>query len=230
MTGALDSVLRAALARSPLLEKAASETLDSLVSAGSLKKYQKGTYLFHQGDKASEVFLLWSGRVEVSSPAPSGGRKLHGFLDPPQLFGELSVVGDMTRTASVLAVEDSTAWAVASNVWLDVAIADEAVSRSLLRALAQQFQEHEGLIDDLLFLDLRGRVAKRLLGLGRREGDDADLRTDEITQNDLASLCGGTRENVTRVLSSLTKRGTIERVGHHYVLHDTEHLKRLASA
>ena len=71
-------------------------------------------------------------------------------------------------------------------------------------------QSHEAFVDDLLFLDLKGRVAKRLLQLATPSsttpGDGVVIPA--VTHADLASLCGGSRENVTRVLSDLQRGGS----------------------
>jgi CRP-like cAMP-binding protein len=86
----------------------------------------------------------------------------------------------------------------------------------------------------LLFLDLKGRVSKRLLllaGVGPdapRPAPDAVPTTRDISQADLAALCGGSRENVNRVLSELQRRGMVERRGRRYALTDVPALRRLA--
>jgi CRP-like cAMP-binding protein len=50
-----------------------------------------------------------------------------------------------------------------------------------------------------------------------------------VTHADLASLCGGSRENVTRILSEFAKRGLVVRDGRRYVLSNVAGLRRLAS-
>ena len=106
------------------------------------------------------------------------------------------------------------------------------MTRELLRALAGQVQSHEAFAEDLLHLDLKGRVAKRLLQLAAAgRGDppvDGVLVPLTMTHGDLASLCGGSRENVTRTLSELERRDLVERVGRRYRLRDVGALSRLA--
>jgi CRP/FNR family transcriptional regulator/CRP/FNR family cyclic AMP-dependent transcriptional regulator len=98
--------------------------------------------------------------------------------------------------------------------------------------LARKVVELDNVTEDLLFLDLKGRVAKRLLEL--IEGSAVTATPDGImlpwkmSQTQLAALCGGTRENVSRVLSEFQRRGMVERVGRSYVLRDVVALQRLA--
>src|SRR5205823_8275762 len=66
------------------------------------------------------------------------------------------------------------------------------------------------------FLDLKGRVAKRLLQLVTENLDDLPddgVVVPGVTQADLASLCGGSRENVTRILKEFERRGLVHRDG-----------------
>jgi len=82
-----------------------------------------------------------------------------------------------------------------------------------------------------LFLDLKGRVAKRLLQMVTPDLDDLPpdgSQVPEVTQADLASLCGGSRENVARILKELERRGVILREGHRYVLRKVAALAKIA--
>jgi CRP-like cAMP-binding protein len=153
-------------------------------------------------------------------------------MEAPQLFGELAVLGEGRRTTSALSVDDADVWVVKGGLFLQLLDEQPSASRAMLRALAQQLRAHESLVDDLLFLDLKGRVAKRLLGLVSPSLDelpgDGALIPSVVTQADLASLAGGSRESVTRVLSDFQKRGLVGRSGKRYVLKDVKALRRLA--
>jgi CRP-like cAMP-binding protein len=178
------------------------------------------------------VLFLWQGRIEVSSLSVTGHRILHTTLDRPQFFGELGVVGDLPRTATAIALEDSTVWAAPGDLFLAFLAEHPDASRSLLRALAAQISAHESFVEDLLFLDLKGRVAKRLLQLVSPSLDqlpsDGTVIPSVVTHADLASLSGGSRENVTRILSEFQRRGLVIRDGRRYVLKNVSGLRRLA--
>jgi CRP-like cAMP-binding protein len=81
-------------------------------------------------------------------------------------------------------------------------------------------------------IDLRGRVAKRLLELATTSWNaspaDGTVLDWGLPQADLAYLCGGTRANVSRVLSEFGRRGLIKRSGRQYLLRDVDTLRRLA--
>jgi CRP/FNR family transcriptional regulator, cyclic AMP receptor protein len=227
-----EAAVRAALGEAPILRSAPSTALDDLVRAGGVRTFRRGTYLFHQGAASDEVYCLIGGRLEISSHAPSGHRKLHAVVSVPQLIGELGILGDSPRTATVLAVDDSTVWVVTAERFLAFLEGTFDATRELLRVLAAQIQSHEAFAEDLLHLDLKGRVAKRLLQLaGQDSADDPPgdgAMAPALTHGDLASLCGGSRENVTRTLSELERRGMVERVGRRYRIVNAAALSRLA--
>ena len=226
------SRLESSMRETPLLEAISRKAVSELARRGASHDFRRGTYLFHQGDDASDVLFLWRGRVEISSLSATGHRQLHTTLEPPQFFAELGVLGDVPRTATALALEDSTVWTVEGDIFLRFLADQPEASRALLKALAREVVEHESLIDDLLFLDLKGRVAKRLLGLVSPSLDDLPpdgaVVPSLVTHADLASLSGGSRENVTRILSDFQRRGLVERVGRRYVLKNIAGLSRLA--
>ena len=216
----------------PILRPVAREDVERLVGKGALRVYRRGTYLFHQGEDSDAVYFLSTGRVEVSAVSSTGRRQLLTTLDAPHFFGELGVVGEQPRTATALALEECTAWTVAGPEFMRFIGEHAEASRALLRSLARQVEAHEAFVEDLLFLDLKGRVAKRLLqlvspGLGELPADGTILPS-VITHADLASLCGGSRENITRTLSLFQKRGLVDRDGRRYVLKDVAGLKSLA--
>jgi CRP/FNR family transcriptional regulator, cyclic AMP receptor protein len=220
------------MAQSPPFAGASREMIASLSARGAVRTYQRGTYLFHQGDESPDVYFLIDGRIQISSESSTGYRQLHTTLDQPQFFAELGVLGEMSRTASALALDHSTVWVVPGEVFLSFLAEEPTAARALLRALARQIQSHEAFVDDLLFLDLKGRVAKRLLQLVSPSLDqlpeDGAVVPSIVTHADLASLCGGSRENVTRILSDFQRRGLVERDGRRFVLRKISGLERLA--
>jgi CRP/FNR family cyclic AMP-dependent transcriptional regulator len=230
---ALEGGIARAMASSPMLEGVPLPAIEALAASGTVRAYRGGTYLFHQGEEAADVFFLWKGRIEISSVSTNGYRQLLTTLDRPQLFSELAVLGARRRTATVLALEDVTVWVLPADLFLRFLSEHFEAVQALLLGLVRQIEAHEAFVEDLLHLDLKGRVAKRMLQLVSPSLDD--LPSDGVvlpavvTHADLANLCGGSRENVTRILSEFQRRGLVERDGRRYVLKSVEGLRRLAS-
>jgi CRP/FNR family transcriptional regulator, cyclic AMP receptor protein len=220
------------MAETPVLQAVSGAAVKELARQGAIRQYRRGTYLFYQGDPSDQVFFLWQGRIEVSSISLTGHRQLLTTLDRPLFFGELGVLGEQRRTATALALEESRVWVIEGDRFLAFLGKHFEATKALLRSLAQQIQAHESFVEDLLFLDLKGRVAKRLLQLVAPSLDELPENgtplPSVVTHADLASLCGGSRENVTRILSEFQRRGLVDRDGRRYVLKDVTGLSRLA--
>ena len=220
-----------AMATASVLRGVPTEAVSKLAAEGTIRHYRRGTYLCHQGDPSPDVYFLVDGRVEISSISTTGSRVLHASVDSPQFLGELGVLGDLPRSADLVTLDDSDVWSAPGEDFIALVTAQPSASRQLLAALARQIQEHQAFADDLLYLDLKGRVAKRLLQMGTSSLDDlpaAGTTVGAITHADLASLCGGSRENVTRVLTELQRRGLVKRDGQRYVLKKPAQLARIA--
>ena len=224
--------LETALRSTPPLDVVPATAVRALIDRARLHDFRRGTYLFHQGDDAPDVHFLTEGRVEITSTSVTGARQLHTMLDPPQIFGELGALGQIPRTASAVAIEPTQTLVIPAEAFLEVLASHPEASREVFRALARQIAEHEVLIEDLLYLDLKGRVAKRLIGLCAPSFDElpdnGTVLPAVVTHADLASLSGGSRENVTRILSDFQRRGLVKRNGRRYALTNVEGLSRLA--
>ena len=232
MSGAADlRRVTAEIGRRPPFSVSPKAAVVKLAEAGRIRAYRKGSYLCHQAEPVTDVFFLLEGRLEVSSLSPNGTRVFHATVDEPQFVGELGAFGEMDGTASVLALADSQVWVGPADVFIAAVAAEPKVSRLIMRALARQVQAGHAFVDDLLFLDLKGRVAKRLLQMLTPDLDNlpADgALVPEVTQADLAGLCGGSRENVAKTLKEFERRGLIRREGHRYVLRKVSALAKIA--
>jgi CRP-like cAMP-binding protein len=223
--------LALAMASAPVLHGVAKKDIARLSGAGTTRRFRKGTYICHQGDPSPEIYFLVQGRIEISSFSTTGTRVLHATVDSPQFLGELGVLGDLPRSADLLTLDDSDVWSAPGETFIGFVTSQPTASQQLLSALARQIQEHQAFADDLLYLDLKGRVAKRLLQMGTPSLDDLPApgtSVQALTHADLASLCGGSRENVTRIITDLQRRGLVQRDGQRYVLKKPQQLAKIA--
>ena len=219
------------------------ERLQILGDLGESRRFRKGTYLFQEGDDATDFFVILRGRIELTSTTSEGVERLHSILGPGHAVGEAELLTESPRMTAALAVEEILVWRCRRKSLINFVEEQPGLLRELVSDLVRRMQALDDLIQDLTSLTLKGRVAKALLALAlppqsgplpRRtvslvsQGLDLSTQTMEVTQADLAKLCGGTRENVARVLSEFQRRGTIKRTGHAYQLLDPLYLRRVA--
>ncbi len=209
-SGSLLRVLRT----SPVFGGGEPAALVALAEQAAPLTYPAGAFLFRQGEPAAHVFVLTKGEVAVVSPARGGAEQVHGIVGHGDLLGELALLANGRRTAGARATSDTVAWAIDREAFWAFLDVTPSASSALLRQVAELLAAREGLIDDLVSLDVKGRLAKALLGLaerhGRRAGDGSIAIGVRLTHRDLAGMVGASRENVSRALATFRKRGLVD--------------------
>jgi CRP/FNR family transcriptional regulator, cyclic AMP receptor protein len=219
------------LARMPVFEHGTPEALDKLVAGTAPTLYPVGNFVCHQGEPAGHVYVVTAGEVAIVSPARGGSEQVHRIIGPGQLFGELALLADGRRTAGARATRPSTVWAIERDAFWAFLDETPAAQAALLRQVVELLADREAMIDDLLSLDVRGRLAKALLGLaeqhGRPDKDGGVLIPVRLTHRDLAGMVGASRENVSRALVGFRRRGLLDYDTGSIRLIDPEALRRL---
>jgi len=211
------------LAYSPVFAPLAAQ--DRLDLAGRMRPrhFGKGEIVFHQDDPAGHVYLIASGTVRISTEDESGQEVVIALIRGGDVFGELALFDEGQRSATVTALTETMAFALASRDFNDVISRNPGAMRQMLALLARRIRHSTGHIEDLVFLDLPGRVAKCLLDQNEILGADGVVA---LTQEDIARFVGATRVAVNRVLVDLERRGLLRLGRGSIAITDTTGLKR----
>ena len=219
----------AALGASPLFDRLRPTELRELAGVVTTRRYERGEFVFFEGDRGDALFVMVEGLVKVVVGSVDGDEVILTTLRPPDCFGELAVVDGGARSASVQALAPTTALALHRDALLDLVAGRREVADVLLRSLGGLVRRLSDQVADLVFLDLQGRVAKLLVGLaadhGRPRHDGLEMALP-VTQSDLASMVGGSRQSVNQVLQALERHGLLRRRGRALVVTDLEGLRR----
>ncbi len=204
------------LTESPLF--ACLSDQDRLVLAAKMRPRQFGRdeVIFHRDDPAGQVFLITSGTVKVSIPDEQGHEVVVALERGGDVFGELALFDEGPRSATVTALTETHTLALARQEFIAALERNPDAMRRMLSLLVRTVRRSTGHVEDLVFLDLPGRVAKCLLDLAEAAGSDQV----DLTQEDLAAFVGATRVSVNRVLADLEKRGAIKIGRRHLELKD----------
>lgn len=219
------------LERMRVFEHGSAEALAKLVAGTVPTSYPSGSFVCHQGEPAGHVYVVTAGEVAIVSPARGGSEQVHRIIGPGQLFGELALLSDGRRTAGARATRQSTVWAIDRDAFWAFLDETPAAQAALLRQVVELLADREAMIDDLLSLDVRGRLAKALLGLAQRHGrpdkEGGVLIPVRLTHRDLAGMVGASRENVSRALMAFRRRGFLDYDTESIRVLDPEALRRL---
>jgi CRP/FNR family transcriptional regulator len=219
------------LATVPLLAALEEDVAEIVASALTTRAVVRGHVVFSEGDTGDRLFIVLDGKVKISRAAADGRENLLTVLGPGEMFGELSLFDPGSRTATATAVTESTLASLDHDDLRPLMFDQPAVAVQLLRALAQRLRRTNEAMADLVFSDVPGRVAKALLDLAEKFGDDENdgvrVRHD-LTQEELAQLVGASRETVNKALSDFANRGWLRLEGRTVLLLDKERLARRA--
>lgn len=174
--------------------------------------WRRGELLIREADAPLWVAVLLKGRVKISAQDPSGAHALLAICGPGALIGEMAVVDDDPRSASVHALEHVDALVMNLPVFESFLDRVPRIQALVMRTLADRLRDADRKRLEFTAYDSTGRVAARLVELAERFGaDDAGaIRiTLPLSQDDLADWVGSSREAVTRALAALRREGWI---------------------
>lgn len=203
----------AALAGSKLLRGIPPGRLAPLVGAARHRVLSRGEFVWIQGDAAGTLCFLVSGRLKTARVGPEGEEIVVEILDAGAhtgLPGAFSAGG--TRATQVQAIEDSVVLTVPGEVMFGFLQTSPIALRRVLEELAASAILVLESWADVVFLDVVGRVARKLLDLAAERGSetpDGIVVDLAVSQRTLAGMISASRENTNRALARLNAAGDI---------------------
>jgi len=194
----------------------------ALERLADVRDYPDGGVVVSQEDTGDALFVLVRGKVKVVLYGESGREIILSiFKVPGDFFGEMSLLDNEPRSASVIAAEASRLLVLSRK---DFQAHIESHPRTALRVLTElsrRLRRADAVIGNLALLDVYGRLAGKLRELAAAEGEESDdgiVLRQRPTQAEIAAMIGTSRETVSRALSDLARRGYIVMTGKRLVL------------
>ena len=219
------------LTKAPLFAGLDDDGAQALSSAMGTLRLSKGEVLFREGDTEDRLYVVVSGKIKLGRSGSAGRENLLAILGPGQMFGELSVFDPGPRSSTATAVTTSEIRTLEHDELMAWLQDRPEVARGLLGQLAARLRRANDVVADLVFSDVPGRVAKQLLELARRFGDERDDGIHvhhDLTQEELAQLVGASRETVNKALADFAARGWIRLEPRSVTLIDVQRVERRA--
>jgi len=175
------------------------------------QRFARGAFIFHEGDAGDCVHLIETGTVGVRVTSPSGDMVTLDVLGRGDAFGEQALIGaGFRRSATVVALERTETRRLARDEF-EALLADHPLTIMVVaRMLDARLRATSQALLEALHLPAEARVLRRLAYLAEIYADRAPPRMIPVTQDELASLAGTTRQTVNRVLGQAQEDGFLE--------------------
>lgn len=181
-----------------------SEELEALRRASVAREFSKNAVVIHEGDIADSLYIIERGRVKVYCSDKNGKDFVLDILEDGDYFGELALLDDDKRSASVRAMETACFRVIYKQDFNTVLDAHPNIARTLNRNLTRRIRKLTDDVKALALQDVYGRVAKVLTSLVEAGEDGIGRIQEKLTQQDIADRVGASREMVARILKDLT--------------------------
>jgi CRP/FNR family transcriptional regulator, cyclic AMP receptor protein len=210
----------------------ASAIRDELIMAEGVRRVvlsRRTSAVFSTGTPASHVYFLDTGLVKIEKMSDVNREILVTVIAGGDIFGEQAVTGEGVFTSSARVLESGIAYSIPSDVFQRYCERRPEVWKMVVQHLLQRNEELERKIEHLCHSDVRERLVYYLLELARlTPSHDPTGSIIHISQNELASLVGATRETTSTTLNALARRGLIS-LGHRMVMIPSLEMLREAS-
>ena len=210
------------------LGKLAQDDIDALIAAGRRRRIAARARLFEEGDAAYEVLVVDHGAVKLARVSGEGREVVVAVRREGAILGELSAIDGGARSTSATTLVATELIAVPFNNFRDLLAERATIGRALLDLLAQRLRESTDRMLEFGTADALTRVCRRLVefadALELQPADGVELIVP-LTQQEIASLSGLSREAVVKALKSLRELGWIEVTGRNLTLLDVDALR-----
>jgi len=187
--------------------------LEALAGQMRSRRFRNGETIFHQDDPGDALHVVVEGAVKIVLPSAEDGEPaIMATLRPGDFFGALALLDGAPRSATAVALGRTETLVLRREAFLELVDSDRSLRVALLASLSREIRSITAHVQDLHFLDLPGRLARRLLreADGRTPGTDGSVELPwPYTQSELAGMIGGSRQSVNRLLADLVDEGLV---------------------
>lgn len=194
----------------PFLRQLGQVDADALLQRISRKAMPRSAVIMHEGSAGENVALVLEGRVKLVARGVGDRSVVLAIRGPGELVGEMAALGGTRRSATAIAEEDVELGVLSGDEFRGYLREHPDAALVLLRSLVGRMSEATRGLVELATQDSVGRVARRLIELGPNHGGAAGRSYElELTQDELASWTGATRETVSRALRLMRQLGWV---------------------
>jgi CRP-like cAMP-binding protein len=198
----------------PLLARLPQADRVALAHRARLRSFRAGTVIFGEGEPGDSLHVVVDGRVRIVAAGPNGEEATVAVVGPGDCFGEFSLLDGLPRSASALAPVATKTFMVTREDFVDWVTERPTAALAIMETLSLRLRKMDEALVDLVSLDLPHRLSKQLLGLAKIHDLETVLNNGtlrlSVTQGELASMLGVSRESVNKTLNQFSQQGVVE--------------------
>jgi CRP/FNR family cyclic AMP-dependent transcriptional regulator len=215
-----------------LLGKLSGDEIDTLLHFARVERYPAGEEIYAKGSPGQSMMAVLRGTAKMTSVSSEGKEIVLNIMQPGEIFGEIALLDGGERSADAVAMTDCEILVIHRRDFMPILEKRADICLILLRILCQRLRQTSEQVEDVLFRHLESRVAKALLHLA----DSATLHGVpsspielHVSQRELGSMAGGSRESVNKILQSWHKADWIELGKGTIVIRDLDAIARMVT-
>jgi CRP-like cAMP-binding protein len=221
--------LQVHLRKIPLLAELSDEEILRIKADFRIRQYAKREVVLHKGGSGDGLMFLLAGQLQVIDVTEDGRAIGLRMLAPGDFFGEIALITNSTRTASVVAMTDALVAFLPTATAMHLFSHSPSVASQMLRHLAQKIQR-DSEFRALLSINNTAKRIYSFLVLMQKKNPDGTVVENLPTHQDIANMINTSRETVTRALLALTQQGIVQKEPHRLIILQPEALQKLVQA
>jgi CRP-like cAMP-binding protein len=198
-------------------------------SSNPIRKIEKGRYLFQESSTANELFMVITGKVQISKIVPDGRELTFRVCSSNEIIGEMVLFSSSPKyLMNAKMLEDGEVAVILKDDLEEKISLNSELAIGVMKWLADQYRKTQTKFRDLMLHGKKGALYSTLIRLSNSYGvarESGILLNLSLTNQELANFCGTSRESVNRILSDLRKQKVISIDYGNITIHDLNYLK-----
>jgi CRP-like cAMP-binding protein len=212
------------LKRIPVFRSFSEGNLDHVIEDFRILSVNKGEDIVFRADEGTDLYIVLKGKVKVSLLSMEGGEFILTSLRAGDFFGEMSLIDGKSRSANVVAEEETALGVLKREKFLNTMKEEPVIAFDLLTALVERLRKADDILETLVFLDVHERIVRFLVQGAKSDGEIDErgyYKIKKITHLEIASNIGSSREAVSKALKVLAHKEAVTlKEGFYYISPD----------
>lgn len=181
---------------------------DQFGRSAKRKIFDRGASIFAKGDPGNSLFFVISGTVKIGVSSADGRGAIFNLINPGEIFGEIAVLDGLARTADAIANSDCELFVMDRRDFMILLDSQPLLAKKMIALLCVRLRWVSDHVEQVIFPDLPGKLAKALLRLIDKPGGSS-AHEIAVTQQEVAEMVGMSRESVNKQLHEWSALGLV---------------------